>query len=111
MRNRSPSWSATSPPRRDLCAIRPADRELLVSSARPIVLLRKRSCNAVVEGVAPGNPCLGVMLPYTPLHHLLLDAMSPTPLVMTSGNRSDEPIAYEDRDCAWRVWAASPTCS
>ena len=46
--------------------------------------------------VAPGNPCLGLMLPYTALHHLLLDAMDFQPLVMTSGNRSGEPIAYED---------------
>ncbi len=51
----------------------------------------------LAEEVAPGNPCLGVMLPYTPLHHLLLRAVGGTPLVMTSGNRSDEPIAYRRR--------------
>lgn len=86
-----------------LCEIPPDERALLVSPARPIVLLRKRATGAVAEGVAPGNPCLGVMLPYTPLHHLLLDVMKPAPLVMTSGNRSDEPIAYEDRDALERL--------
>ncbi len=80
--------------------INAAERELLVSAARPIVLLRRKhtaeSERFVARGVAPGNPALGLMLPYTPLHHLLLDAMGGVPLVMTSGNRSDEPIAYED---------------
>jgi hydrogenase maturation protein HypF len=74
----------------------PAERELLTSPACPIVLLRKRTPGAVAEEVAPRNPWLGVMLPYTPLHHLLLRAAGGTPLVMTSGNRSDEPIAYRD---------------
>src|SRR5205814_5391299 len=53
---------------------------------------------AVSEEVAPINQWLGVMLPYTPLHHLLLRAAGGMPLVMTSGNRSDEPIAYRDED-------------
>ncbi len=53
--------------------------------------------------VAPGNPTLGVMLPYTPLHHLILDEMDGVPLVMTSGNASDEPIAYEDEDAIARL--------
>ena len=50
----------------------------------------------LAEEVAPRNPYLGVMLPYTPLHHLLMRAVGGAPLVMTSGNRSDEPIAYQD---------------
>src|SRR5262249_52996512 len=54
-------------------------------------------------GVAPGNPFLGVMLPYTPVHHLLLQGLGGVPLVMTSGNRSDEPIAYEDEDAVRRL--------
>ena len=54
----------------------------------------------MADAVAPRNPWLGVMLPYTPLHHLLLHELDGTPLVMTSGNRSDEPIAYEDSRCA-----------
>ena len=79
-----------------LCEVGPAERALLSSPRRPIVLLRERSPGIVAREVAPGNPWLGVMLPYTPLHHLLLRAVGGIPLVMTSGNRSDEPIAYED---------------
>jgi len=76
-------------------AVGPAERELLLSPRAPIVLLHKRP-RAVAEEVAPRNPYLGVLLPYTPLHHLLLRAAGGRPLVMTSGNRSDEPIAYRD---------------
>ncbi len=79
-----------------LCEVGPAERELLRSPRCPIVLPRKRTALTVADGVAPGNPWLGVMLPYTPLHHLLLRAVGGAPLVMTSGNRSDEPIAYRD---------------
>jgi hydrogenase maturation protein HypF len=86
-----------------LCEVLPAEKELLVSSRRPIVLLRKRPACAVAEAVAPGNPYLGVMLPYTPLHHLLMREVEGAPLVMTSGNRSDEPIAYEDHDALERL--------
>jgi hydrogenase maturation protein HypF len=86
-----------------LCEVQPAEREFLLSVRRPIVLLRKRPGAAVAEEVAPRNPFLGVLLPYTPLHHLLLRAMEGVPLVMTSGNRSDEPIAYEDQDAVERL--------
>jgi hydrogenase maturation protein HypF len=86
-----------------LCEISPAEKELLVSPPRPIVLLRKRSPSAAAEGVAPRNPCLGIMLPYSPLHHRVLDAVAPIPLVMTSGNQTDEPIAHEDRDALARL--------
>jgi hydrogenase maturation protein HypF len=86
-----------------LCEVQPAERELLESVRRPIVLLRKRAGAAVAEEVAPRNPYLGVLLPYTPLHHLLLRAVEGAPLVMTSGNRSDEPIAYEDSDALRRL--------
>jgi hydrogenase maturation protein HypF len=79
-----------------LCEVGPAEEQLLQSSRRPIVLLRKRSPTEIAEDVAPRNPCLGVMLPSTPLHHLLARAVEGVPLVMTSGNRSDEPIAYQD---------------
>jgi hydrogenase maturation protein HypF len=86
-----------------LCEVNAAERELLVSSRRPIVLLRKRpSGGFATETIAPGNPYLGVMLPYTPLHHLLVRALD-MPLVMTSGNRSDEPIAFEDHDALERL--------
>jgi hydrogenase maturation protein HypF len=80
----------------ELCEIDAAERDLLLSPRRPIVLLRKRQPEGVAEEVAPRNPWLGVLLPYTPLHHLLLRAVAGIPLVMTSGNRSDEPIAYRD---------------
>jgi hydrogenase maturation protein HypF len=68
---------------------------LMTSVARPIVL-----CPAKIElkGVAPDNEELGVMLPYTPLHFLLFDAGAPDVLVMTSANRSNEPIAFRDED-------------
>jgi hydrogenase maturation protein HypF len=86
-----------------LCELNAAERALLESAGRPIVLLRRRETSGheramprLAESVAPGNPCLGVMLPYTPLHHLLLARVAGLPLVMTSGNRSDEPIAYRD---------------
>lgn len=69
--------------------------QLLVSRRRPIVLMDRRSGAAVAPSVAPGNRYLGVMLPYTPLHHLLLEAVG-EPVVLTSGNLSDEPIAYRD---------------
>ena len=75
---------------------------LLTSARRPIVLLPRRAGAAgeppaVAPAVAPGNRQLGVMLPYTPLHHLLLRG-SAAPIVLTSGNVSDEPIAYRDAD-------------
>jgi hydrogenase maturation protein HypF len=81
---------------RQLCEVGPAEEKLLLSPRRPIVLLRRRPGTAVAEEVAPRNPTLGVMLPYTPLHYLLMRAVDGLPLVMTSGNRSDEPIVYED---------------
>lgn len=72
-------------------------RTLLASSARPIVLLPKGPA-PLPEALAPDNAALGVMLPYTPVHHLLFDAGAPDLLVMTSANRSSEPIAYRDAD-------------
>jgi hydrogenase maturation protein HypF len=68
---------------------------LITSPARPIVL---GAAKVNLAGVAPDNTELGVMLPYTPLHHLLFAAGGPPVLVMTSANRSSEPIAYEDED-------------
>jgi hydrogenase maturation protein HypF len=88
---------------RNLCEILPEEERLLLSSRRPIVLLRKRAGCSLADEVAPGNPYLGVMLPYTPLHHLLLRAVAGIPLVMTSGNRSDEPIAYQDEEALSRL--------
>ncbi len=79
-----------------------AESALLRSRERPIVLLRRKAGGAVAPSVAPGSSWLGVMLPYTPLHHLLAAALD-APLVLTSGNRSDEPIAYEDDEAAERL--------
>jgi hydrogenase maturation protein HypF len=73
---------------------------LITSAARPIVLAP--ACIAL-ESVAPGNREFGVMLPYTPLHHLLFAAGAPDVLVMTSANRSSEPIAFVDQDARQRL--------
>ncbi len=85
-----------------LCEVDAAEDELLRSSRRPIVLLHRRPQAPVAAAVAPGSPWLGVLLPYTPLHHLLLADFG-APLVLTSGNRSDEPIAFEDEDARRRL--------
>ena len=81
-----------------------AERGLLEAPERPIVLAARRADAPVAAAVAPGAPELGVMLPYSPLHHLLL-ADTGAPLVMTSGNVSDEPIAYRDADARARLAA------
>lgn len=73
---------------------------LLTSTARPIVLAAAKQ---ELDGVAPDNDELGVMLPYTPLHHLLFAAGAPDVLVMTSANRSSEPIAYHEQDAFHRL--------
>jgi hydrogenase maturation protein HypF len=85
-----------------LVSLGPAARELLTSLARPIVLAPRRGDAPVARSVAPGAPELGVMLPYSPLHHLLL-ADAGTTLVMTSANVTDEPIAYRDDDALARL--------
>ncbi|MBA3302130.1 MAG: carbamoyltransferase HypF [Thermoleophilaceae bacterium] len=87
---------------RALVELTPAEEALLLGPERPIVVARRRPGAAVAGGVAPGEPDLGVMLPYSPLHHLLL-ADAGAPLVMTSGNASDEPIAFSDEDAAERL--------
>ncbi len=80
-----------------------AERALLVSAARPIVLARRREGAALAPEVAPdGNPLVGLLLPATPLHHLLLRAVG-RPLVMTSGNLADEPLAYDNHDARARL--------
>jgi hydrogenase maturation protein HypF len=76
--------------------------ELLTGPERPIVLAARLPAAPVSESVAPGAPELGVMLPYSPLHHLLLADVGET-LVMTSANASDEPIAYRDADALERL--------
>jgi hydrogenase maturation protein HypF len=90
------------------CEIDPEERVLLESRERPIVLLRKRADCTLPEGIAPRQGTLGFMLPYTPVHHLLFrpaagEMPAPHVLVMTSGNRSDEPIAYQDEEARDRL--------
>jgi hydrogenase maturation protein HypF len=80
---------------RTLVTLSPRSEQLMASVARPIVLAPAR---IVLSGVAPANDDLGVMLPYTPLQHQLFAAGAPDALVMTSANRSSEPIAFEDED-------------
>jgi len=85
---------------RTLVELSPAAEAVLASPAAPIVLGPGR---VTLPHVAPGTDELGVMLPYTPLHHLLFAAGAPELLVMTSANRSSEPIAYEDADARERL--------
>ena len=87
---------------REYCEIAPAEAELLESQAAPIVLMRPKPGTDVAWNVAHCSPYLGVMLPYSPLHHLLMRE-SPFPLIATSGNLSDEPIAITNDEAAARL--------
>ncbi|HLH64892.1 MAG TPA: carbamoyltransferase HypF [Solirubrobacteraceae bacterium] len=101
--------AASLPDAARLVALGDPERELLASPSRPIVLAPRLPKAAVATSVAPGLPELGVMLPYSPLHHLLLADLAALrarglpALVMTSGNVSDEPIAYRDDDALTRL--------
>lgn len=87
---------------RRFCYVNPSEAELLQLVQRPIVLLKKKKVDLIAPEVAPLQKNFGVMLPYSPLHHLLLRD-SNLILVMTSGNQSDEPIAYEDEEAFGRL--------
>ena len=78
------------------------ERTLLVSPERPIVLAARRASSGLAAGVAPNNPLVGVLLANSPLHDLLLEAAA-RPLVMTSGNVSDEPIVIDNTDALDRL--------
>ena len=84
------------------CFVEEGEKSLLRAPERPIVLLRQRDGDSIAHDVAPGQKYLGWMLPYTPLHYLLIED-SRLPLVMTSGNLSEEPIAHEDSDALQRL--------
>ena len=105
----SPCWCVTSVSRAATPASTTPRPRCLSSAARPIVLLRRRPDAPVAEAVAPGSPLLGLMLPYSPIHRLLLAAIPgaaepvPDALVLTSANRSDEPICFTDDDVALRL--------
>lgn len=86
----------------ETCSISEIEERLLTSAEAPIVLLQNRETSAIAPSVAPGNPWLGAMLPYTPLHHLLL-AEFPFPVVATSGNLSDEPICIDEHESLQRL--------
>ena len=85
-----------------LAFVSAAEAALLKSRERPVVLLRRRPGARLAHWVAPGLDTVGIMLAYTPVHHLLCDLVG-RPLVMTSGNRSDEPIAIDNDDAQARL--------
>ena len=85
------------------CAVSDDDRRALVSPRRPIVILPRRADSGISAAVAPGNNTIGVMLPYTPLHHLLFSGAPYDALVMTSGNLSEEPIVTSNEEALDRL--------
>ncbi len=86
----------------ELAFLSDAEKALLCSPARPIVLVRRKPDASLAPEIAPHNRLVGVMLPYTPLHHLLLAQLG-IPLVMTSGNLSEEPIARDNDEAVERL--------
>jgi hydrogenase maturation protein HypF len=84
------------------CEVNEEEEKLLLSVERPVVILRKKKDSHVSHAVVPYQDTLGVMLPYSPLHHLLLNGPLKT-LVMTSGNVSDEPISYKNEEAFRRL--------
>ena len=86
-----------------LCRVSAEERESLESVRRPIVLLARKPGAGLPEAVSPRQETLGVLLPYTPLHHLLFESSAPPLLVMTSGNVSDEPICHENEEALGRL--------
>lgn len=92
---------------RSHCEVSRLEERLLLSAESPIVLLRRvrtaaPPADAIAPAVAPDNPYLGVMLPYTPLHHLLMRELA-FPVVATSGNLADEPICIDEREALERL--------
>src|SRR5258708_8309067 len=95
---------------RSLCQVSATEAAQLEARQRPIVLLTQRPDSPLAPGVSPTYNTLGLMLPYAPLHYLLLHALAtliepghPVVLIMTSGNLSDEPIAYRDEEAYQRL--------
>jgi len=84
------------------CLVSEREKELLTSPQRPVVLLRRKEGSSIAPAVAPNLKHLGVMLPYTPLHHLLLRETG-LPLVMTSGNISEEPIVKDNNEAMMKL--------
>lgn len=89
---------------RKLCMLSEAEEHLLLGPERPIVLLKARENTGLTPDLSPDTDLLGLMLPYTPLHHVLFAALSPdAALVMTSGNASSEPICLGNREALRRL--------
>ncbi len=87
----------------DECEVSLLEEKILQSPESPIVLIRRKSGQSeIAQSVAPSNPYLGVMLPYTPLHHILLKELG-IPVVATSGNYSDEPICIDEHEALKRL--------
>ncbi|RPI19146.1 MAG: carbamoyltransferase HypF [Ignavibacteriae bacterium] len=85
------------------CEVSELEKRLLLSPESPIVLLKKKDKHTTLaDSIAPGNPYLGIMLPYTPLHHILLKEFN-LPVVATSGNLSDEPICIDNNEALERL--------
>jgi hydrogenase maturation protein HypF len=87
---------------RELATIDQVEQRALTSPRRPVVLLNRKAEADLAHSVVPSNRFIGVMLPYTPLHHLLCESVK-QPIVFTSGNVSDEPIAYTDDEATKRL--------
>ncbi|HEY5618911.1 MAG TPA: carbamoyltransferase HypF [Vicinamibacterales bacterium] len=86
----------------EVAVLAPEEQQLLESPEHPIVLARRRAGSALALEVAPNNPLVGLLLPYTPLHHLIVREVR-RPIVMTSGNVSDEPIAHRNNEALTRL--------
>jgi len=84
------------------CSLAPEEEVLLLSPGAPIVLLRQREQSGLARSVSPDNPFVGAMVPYSPLHHLLMTELQ-GPAVATSGNRSDEPIVIDEQEALVRL--------
>ncbi len=87
---------------REYCFVSQTEEDLLLSVRRPVVLLERKTDASLPHTIAPSMNTLGFMLPYTPLYYLLFENLD-RPLVVTSGNISDEPICYEDEDAVGRL--------
>lgn len=87
---------------RETCEVNEVESALLQSPASPIVLLLQKDATTLADNVAPENPYLGAMLPYTPLHVLLMKELN-FPIVATSGNQSDEPICIDEYEALERL--------
>jgi hydrogenase maturation protein HypF len=84
------------------CEVSEFEKRLLLSPESPIVILKRKAETELTESIAPGNPYLGIMLPYSPLHHILMNELA-FPIVATSGNLSDEPICTDEHEAIVRL--------